>query len=290
VDAGDLIERVTSMGKKRDWDLYHRTMDTLADANVGIDPAARESYRHGMGVITSADANNVLKFNPETKTRYIDPDAMVEGMLKVERANILRNRGMGDLNTSPILQAMEHSPRPPVEMPKPKADIPPLKPVPEPEPPMPDLPEMPNRGPLNPKARSEALVVEPPPEPEIGMTPLPGDRYARGATLAGTFGLLGGLFGGSHGGPLGGAAGLGGGASLGYGLGRMIPNEIATSIPQFDPILKALLSAAGTAGARASSDTSGTQTSLTPEELAEIDAAIAARTTQDPRLQLELSE
>jgi hypothetical protein len=290
VDAGDLIGAITSMkGIKRDWDLYHRTMDQITDAGFGIDPAARQAYKYASGTIQAADANNMLVFDPITKTRVVDPEALISGMLRVKNANILRSRDMGSYLDSPMLQAFDDMPVPPVHPPKPEAAVPPLKPQALPEPPAPDLPTIPERGPLNPKARSEPVVVEPPDAPDFGEITLPGSRSGRGHVGGALGALLGALGGASHG--IGGA-GIGG--TGGYALGRvggMIPpDSIKTTvpIPAFEDLLKALLMTSGTGVRALTDDPAGTNVDLMDAEIRA--AELAGKTAvSDPNLQLTVT-
>lgn len=264
VDAAELIERLPGLKNRA---LKARAYQALSEKDLGIAPEALTEYRVGKGTIESANENNIFKWDEASKTHSVDPAALAKGLLSREHMDTLQDRGMGHFDTYPGLQAAKSGPVAPV--------IPPLQ-LPEPPP---------QRGPLG----SPPALISPDESGAIAGIKLPGTRYARGAITAGALGTLGGLFGAHHGaGP--GVLGAGSGA-LGYGIGASLPDKIITKAPMSarEEVLMELLPLL-LGGTLRNAGASASATGRSPDELAAMDAEIAAAPKNTPNLQLDVTQ
>jgi len=118
VDAGDVIEALTKPGAQRDWRLYRRTVNALQDQELGIDPAARNAYKHAMGFIDAIDSTKAIQ-GGEGGVRTLDTKRLLEGMNKVDNIDIFRDRGMGGIASdlaerNPLIKIAEEAVAPPM--------------------------------------------------------------------------------------------------------------------------------------------------------------------------------
>lgn len=230
VDAADTIKAITNTSKGRDWGMYRRIVGELEKHELGIDPAAREMYKTALGTIESIDKSGAIAQVGGHLT--LDTQKLLDGVSSVKGIDILRKRGLGDINDATIATAAVGTPQPPVKV-SPQPQMPFVAPTPTPVQPqpirkpiqMPDEPVMP----LSPQETGEVAVKE-----------LPGNRFSRAGSLGTGLGALGFY--------LGGWGGAREAAGLGTALGLMTPNQWVTKAPMtegLESILNTISQGAG---------------------------------------------
>lgn len=224
VDAADVIEAITKPGN-RDWQMYKRIVEELDKQDLGIDPAAREMYKYGQGVIKAIDSSGGIVQQSGWPT--LDTEKLLDGFLKVKGINILKNRGMGTIDDAVIPRAAMGTPQPP-----PKVQRAVQEPFVAPEP----------KSVIPPPERTLLTIPPEPPYPDIVTQDIPGSRIGRAGALAS---ILGGA--GFYGGGWGGAREM---AALGGAIGALSPNEWVLKAPMsesIDTVLNAISQGAGAA-------------------------------------------
>lgn len=86
VDAADLAEAMTGL---KDGLIYRSAAKALDDAGIG-DPASRQAYKFGMGVIEYVEKTKAIDGG------RVNTDALVKGMDSFKTQRILMRRGMGN--------------------------------------------------------------------------------------------------------------------------------------------------------------------------------------------------
>ena len=111
VDAADLIDAIT--GKPQlPKSIRYAADRALDEADLGIDPAAKQAYKFFRGIEGYLDKTKGLQ------GEQLNPQNILKGFTDTKTVNQLRNRGIGDINRGP-LQAIRGGPTPPTPRPMP---------------------------------------------------------------------------------------------------------------------------------------------------------------------------
>lgn len=277
--AARAAEAVLGKGAKQPM-LYRRVVDALDAAGIG-DPAAREAYKTGYGFMDFVGKSGALEVTPMGSTFHTD--AIVKSLSNPKMVDILRKRGLGDVDEGVINVTRPGTPEVPAEIPKPV--VPPFQaPVKQ------ALPKKPEPIDITPEPLPEEPLLsvgKPKSGSDIEVQDL-GSRYQR-AKAGAILGWLAGLGTGT-----GGSYYHSGPAAIGALAGIGLPNKWVTKAPGTEELtsLMGTLAQVGGAGARESILRSydPSVAAVSPEDLVAIEAAKTALPDPTRTLQLGLDE